>query len=120
MGGGLTSLGHLQRAREHSRHKTFQLAELRTRNGNIRVHILDISSGGVRLHAAAELEAGGKVLLVWNGQSRSAQVAWHRNHKYGLRFTIPLRDDQVEAFLIRGSAPGSTPAEGSRCNLGLS
>lgn len=95
---------HAQRA--HPRHKLFQPAEVRTAGGAARVHLLDISPGGARLHAADGLAPGTRVVLHFAGERQSATVAWANGAKCGVRFCFPLRDDQIAAALCAPARPG--------------
>ena len=84
--------------RAHPRQKIFQPAELRTADASTRVHMLDVSAGGARLHSALPLNVGADVVLLWCDQQRKAQVAWSRDQRCGIRFDVPLNPVQVAAL----------------------
>ncbi len=81
------------------RDKIFQPANIAVGVRSARVHMLDVSQGGVRIHSTAPLAVGERVMLSWQDQSRIARVAWSRDSKSGLRFDVPLTQPQMETLL---------------------
>lgn len=85
--------------RAFPRDKIFQPATLVAGVQSARVHMLDVSRGGAKIHIARAPDVGAPVLLAWAGQRRTAQVAWSAGNRCGLRFNVPLNPCQIAALL---------------------
>ncbi len=85
--------------RAFPRDKIFEPANVAVGATSVRVHMLDVSQGGARVHSVAPLSVGDRVMLSWRDQSRIASVAWSRDSKSGLRFDLPLTQPQM-AMLV--------------------
>lgn len=81
------------------RHKVFQPASMVTDAGDVRAHLLDISTNGARAHCQSPPAVGTAVVLQWTGARRTGRVAWSAGNRFGVEFTVPLTDDQIRALL---------------------
>lgn len=94
--------------RAKPRLKIFQPVELDAGAGPLRAHLLDLSTTGALVHANSAPTLGASVRLLIEGQPpRAARVMWCNGARFGIAFTTPLADAQVEAVLRsqRGAAP---------------
>ena len=94
--------------RAAAREKIFEPASLSLGTESMRVHMLDVSIGGAKLHCPAPLAIGASVVLAWAEEERVAHVAWIAGARCGLRFRIPLAADQIET-LTRPALPRHRP-----------
>lgn len=62
--------------RRTSRHKVFEVAALRVGTETLRVHILDRSGSGARLHCATRLRLGQTVVLLSGEASAAGRICW--------------------------------------------
>lgn len=81
------------------REKIFEPASLATGAKSVRVHLLDISTGGAKIHCPTPLSIGAAVVLAWAGEERVAYVAWSVGPRCGVRFRIPLTADRIETLI---------------------
>ena len=86
-------------ARPQPRRKIFQLGELTVGARTLRVHLLDVSEGGARLHCPAEVKAGDPAILRWQGQQWRGIIMWTSDDKCGVRFIAPLTGETIAALL---------------------
>lgn len=86
--------GHHQ-ARRSPRLKLFLPGEMIVRGAGSRVHLLNLSTGGALIHAAAVPEPGSSVILHFAEHARAARVAWTDGSRAGLSFTTPLSESGV-------------------------
>ena len=86
-------------ARAYPRLKVFRPAEVRTSDGAVRVHLLDVSCGGAWIHAAVPLPVGTTLVLTCLGRRRTAEVAWVKESRCGIRFNSPLTSEELAALL---------------------
>lgn len=86
--------------RAYPRQKIFELAEAHTPLGATRVHVLDLSRGGAKLHFASRSpDIGATVVLNWAGRRRSGRVCWAGDRKCGICFSVPLSEDEVSELV---------------------
>ncbi|WP_293991561.1 PilZ domain-containing protein [Sphingomonas sp.] len=86
------SVRHLRTA---TRHKLFQPTEMSTGDAAKRVHILDLSTGGAMIYASDPPLPGTLVRLQCGHRHLCARVAWNKERRFGLSFTVPLADCDV-------------------------
>lgn len=79
------------------RRKTFTLAAVREGLIDHRVHILDISRSGARVHCTAALPLAGEIWLRCGDLAVPARVVWSEEGRHGLHFAHPISDAQVDA-----------------------
>jgi hypothetical protein len=96
-GSSILSLSTLG-TRPQPRRKIFQVGELRVRNSTLRVHLLDVSEGGVRLHCTSALDVGSPVMLCWQEQCWRGVIVWAADGRCGVRFNLPLSADTIAAI----------------------
>lgn len=89
--------------------KIFQLGELRVGSRTLRVHVLDISRGGARLHCPLPTEPGSPVILRWETHFWRGVIAWSAGDKCGIRFHVPLCADVISAITAPNCSPLATP-----------
>ena len=101
--------------RAAARAKIFEPASLSAGAESARVHMLDVSTGGAKIHCPTPLEIGASVVLAWADQERVAHIAWISGQRCGLRFRIPLVGDQIIALTrpAAAAAVGGRPAASS-------
>lgn len=80
------------------RAKVFQVATLMVGGADIRVHMLDVSTVGARIHGAGAFEVGAQVMLAWAGEGHLARIAWSRGGMAGVRFLFPLSKQRMESL----------------------
>lgn len=74
-------------------------------DASVRIHLLDISTGGALVHVAKPPEAGSRVVLDCAGIVRSATVRWVVGSRFGVAFDQSLSEAEVEA-VIATQSPG--------------
>ena len=122
MGGKVTGLmdgSHHLRATP--RYKLFEPTELTVGALEMRVHMLNLSSGGALIHGAEPPTPGTRVRLRCGPTFLSAKVAWTNGSRFGLTFLVPLNDNQVKGVLDeqgRLAASASYPGQ-ARSAAGL-
>lgn len=85
--------------RAKPRYKLFQPSEMTLSGATTRVHILNLSATGALVHAA-EPPAPGTSLRLRPGQGlRPARVVWTRGRRFGVAFSTPLADAQVDSVI---------------------
>ncbi len=77
----------------------FRPGHLQVGGDETRIHMLDVSSGGAKIHSPKPLATGTNVLVSWDDQVKAARVAWSAGAKCGLRFNLPLDAGQVAQLL---------------------
>lgn len=86
-------------SRPQPRRKIFQLGELTVGGRTLRVHLLDVSEGGARLHCPAEVNVGDPVILRWQDNQWRGIIMWTSQGKCGVRFIAPLTAAALSALL---------------------
>lgn len=81
-----------------AREKIFEPASLSAGAKSARVHMLDVSTGGAKIHCPTPLAIGASVVLAWAEEERIAHVAWSAGARCGLQFRTPLTTVQIEAL----------------------
>ncbi len=102
--GARTSIGdtldpRLRRAKP--RRKLFLPSAMRIGTQAFRVHLLDLSETGAQVHHPAPPPIGTTVLLDCGSERRFARVVRRDGARFGVQFTVPLSDAQVEAAVSR-------------------
>jgi hypothetical protein len=85
--------------RRTPRFKVFQPASLEHGDDRGRVHVLDISSEGARLHGDQPPPVGSYVALVCAGFTVRGRVVWSRERRFGVEFHFPLPDLHVRHII---------------------
>ncbi|MBA4306776.1 MAG: hypothetical protein C0429_08575 [Sphingopyxis sp.] len=86
-------------ARVERRHKTFFVAMVRISSGEMRVHILDMSRAGARLHGAFAVVVGDIVHLALGNDHVAARVRWTKGRMFGVEFCRSLDQALVTRIL---------------------
>ncbi|MFN7027920.1 MAG: PilZ domain-containing protein [Sphingopyxis sp.] len=86
-------------ARIERRYKTFAPAMVRTSSGPMRVHILDVSRAGVRLHGAIAPGIGDIIHVAFDDDHVAARVRWTKGGMFGAEFCPPLYPSAVTRIL---------------------
>lgn len=81
--------------RRSPRLKLFLPSEMVVKGTPTRVHLLNLSTGGALVHAAAPVAPGSSVIIHFAHHARAARVAWAAGNRAGLAFTTPLSDAGV-------------------------
>lgn len=81
-------------AREHGRGDVQIYADVRERGGGkYKVHIVDLSRSGFRVHTSSYINEEKEVFLTIPGFAPlEATIAWHRGHEYGCRFVNGIHE----------------------------
>ena len=87
---GIVPAGNDCTARAEGRYKTFFPAFARTSSGTMRVHILDVSRAGARLHGTYAVEIKDILQIAFDGDQVAARVQWIRGEMFGTQFCCPL------------------------------
>lgn len=85
--------------RPQARRKIFQLGELMVGGRILRVHLLDVSEGGARLHCPADVKPGDPAILRWQDQQWRGIIMWTHEDRCGVRFIAPLTGEAIAALL---------------------
>lgn len=91
-----------QREQAARRFKTFWPTEMRTVNEQHRVHVLNISRTGAKIHAREAMDTNQKMEIMIGGECRGATVRWKLGQTFGIVFDEPICDDTVFNSLIAG------------------
>ncbi len=94
-----------QKLRAAPRRKLFLPTRMRAGGEWLRVHLLDLSSTGAQVHHSKPPQAGRLVQLECGSVTRSARVVRCEGERFGIQFTMPLTDAQVEAVVAGRSDP---------------
>lgn len=86
-------------ARTAKRLKVFEPGLLHCADATARIHLLDLSCTGARLHGAMPHPPGAIVRIECRNLLITAQIAWVRGSKYGVTFLTPLRSSDVAALI---------------------
>lgn len=81
------------------RSKLFQPAEMRGRKGDVRVHVLNLSTSGALVYGDATPEPGEQVRLTCGMPLGTGRVAWVSGRRFGVQFLRPLPHAAVEQVL---------------------
>ena len=96
-GGSLTD-GAGQR-RHAVRRKMFEPVALHYGGITARAHFLDLSCSGALAHSETPPLAGSYVAVEATGLERTGRVMWARGKRFGIQFSQPLSDADVEALV---------------------
>lgn len=86
--------------RRSPRSKVFLLTEVIVKGASLRVHILDLSVSGSKLHTPAAPLWDGRVYLVLNGELVAGIVVWSNADRFGLRFLAKISSERL-ANIVR-------------------
>ncbi len=90
--------GHASKRRSR-RFKIFEPIRIRTRAGEQRAHLIDVSQTGALVHAMPAPECGDPVVLWINAYTMSAKVMWVAGPRFGISFSTHLDDRVLADFL---------------------
>ena len=87
--------------REHGRGDVQIYADIRERGaGKYKVHIVDLSRSGFRIHTSSHLRDDREIFLTIPGYAPlEATIAWHRGHEYGCAFKTRLHEAIYEHII---------------------
>jgi hypothetical protein len=85
--------------RAQPRLKVFQPIELHVGAMPLRAHLLDLSASGALVHSVAAPAANTALRLTLGGLVRTARVVWRDGVRFGIAFTVPLCESEVERAL---------------------
>ena len=102
MGEILKTIRDTHPLRRALRYKLFKPDAVNIAGDVLRVHILDLSSGGALVYAASPPAIGTRLKLALG--ARSARVAWAVGKRFGIAFDRPLATDQVKAIIAEHDA----------------
>lgn len=98
------------RLRAAPRIKTFQPAEMSHGMGEpLRVHLLNLSTGGALVHASTAPAIGQEVRLTCGIPLGSARVQWTEGNRFGVRFADPIGPEQVDRIVRRRTQDRDAP-----------
>jgi len=88
-------------AREFGRGDVQIYADIRERGaGKYKVHIVDLSRSGFRIHTSSHLRSDREIFLTIPGYAPlEARIAWHRGHEYGCEFITRLHEAIYEHII---------------------
>ncbi len=81
------------------RHKTFEPITLVTERGDLRAHVLNVSTTGALIHAAGGPAAGERCTLFLAGREVAAEVIWVGGPRFGVAFRGALTPDELARLL---------------------
>ena len=102
MGAILKTISDTHPLRRALRYKLFKPDVINIAGEVLRVHILDLSSGGALVYAASPPVIGTRLKLALG--ARSARVAWAVGKRFGIAFDRPLGTDRVKAIIAEHDA----------------
>lgn len=85
--------------RRAPRSKVFLLTEVVIDAVTARAHVLDVSTTGLKVYAAADLQRGSQASVRLNGEPKAGKVVWVNAGRFGLEFTTELAPDQIAAIV---------------------
>lgn len=92
--------------RRTMRRKIFHPATLHVRGDALRIHLLDISEGGLLAHATVPPPMGAMGRIMIDGRPHGVQVMWIDGRRFGCAFTIPLAAGDVALVIADPTALG--------------
>jgi PilZ domain len=85
--------------RRQPRLKVFQPIEIHVGTTPLRAHLLDLSASGALVHSTTAPATGTPLRLTLGGLVRTARVVWRDGVRFGIAFTVPLCETEVERAL---------------------
>ena len=85
--------------------KIFQPAEMERGGAPVRVHLLNISTGGALVHAPAVPVVGEEVRLTCGVPLGVARVQWTSATRFGVRFADPIGAARLAAIVESAQIP---------------
>jgi len=85
--------------RRQRRFKIFEPALMQAADGAHRIHLLDLSRSGAQLHSPAACAPQAQVRIDCGGWSHSAEVAWAKGARVGVRFLTALSERELAGIL---------------------
>jgi hypothetical protein len=83
--------------RRHARLRVRLPAKLITLDGEFRVVLCDLSTGGARVGKPGLFLAGGEAVLLWDRFEVFGTLAWCRSGLFGVHFEAPIAKEWVMA-----------------------
>jgi hypothetical protein len=90
--------------RAEQRLKVFRLGLADAGGAPFKVHLLDVSASGARLHTGTAPDRGIHVTLTCSSVSASGTVRWVDASRFGVRFDKPLVPSELATILGKGTA----------------
>ena len=85
--------------RREPRLKVFRLGRAQASGMDFKVHLLDVSARGARLHAGEALGTGVRMTLDCSSVSTTGEVRWVDASRFGIRFDVPLVPSELDAIV---------------------
>jgi hypothetical protein len=89
--------------RAEPRLKVFKLGQAQTDGVAFKVHLLDVSEHGARLHASAAPARGIRITLTCASVRTSGMVRWVNARRFGIRFDKPLVESELATIVAAGN-----------------
>jgi hypothetical protein len=87
--------------RTEPRLKVFKLGRAQAGGVQFKVHLIDVSARGARLHADEAPDRGIRIELTCSSVCASGMVRWVDARRFGIRFDMPLMPSELETILAR-------------------
>jgi hypothetical protein len=87
--------------RTEPRLKVFKLGLAKAGGVQFKVHLLDVSARGARLHAGQVPDRGIRITLDCSSVSASGTVRWVDARRFGIRFDKPLVPHEIATILAQ-------------------
>ncbi|MBA2920521.1 hypothetical protein GON01_02305 [Sphingomonas sp. MAH-20] len=100
----MASQGLDRDGRAEPRLKVFRLGRARADGVPFKVHILDVSKLGARLHASQAPDLGIRITLDCASVSASGTVRWVDARRFGIRFDKPLVQSELATIVAADGA----------------
>jgi hypothetical protein len=94
----------LRDGRAEPRLKVFKLGVADAGGAPFKVHLLDVSASGARLHTGMAPDRGIQVTLTCSSISATGTVRWVDASRFGVRFDKPLVPSELATILAKGSS----------------
>jgi hypothetical protein len=87
--------------RAEPRLKVYKLGRAQAGGMQFKVHLLDVSASGARLHAGRTPDQGMRITLDCSPVSATGTVRWVHASRFGIRFDTPLVPADLSAMLAK-------------------
>ena len=94
------SYGSAGERRAEARQKVFRQGDALLGNSQIRVHLLDVSAYGTRLHSQLPLASGQQVTIDCRTVRIQGVVRWTNAQLAGVRFDAPLAGSELSTIVF--------------------
>lgn len=88
--------------RSEPRLKVFRIGRAQAGGTEFKVHLLDISAQGARLHAGQALGPGIRMTLTCSAVRTTGEVRWVDASRAGIRFDVPLIASELDTIVAAG------------------